>query len=85
MPEQGTISPGGPMPSHATDVVELRLLLPSNQVSALEAAAVRLELSVAALVRLAVSGFLESPAVVGFAGEAPGRPTAPASLPEGIR
>lgn len=69
--------------SQATDVIELRLLLPSNQVSALEAAAVRLELSVAALVRCAISDFLQSPAAIGFVGEVAGRPTAP--LPEGIR
>lgn len=85
MTEQGTMAPDGPAASHATDVVELRLLLPSNQVSALEAAAVRLELSVAALVRLAINSFLQSPAAVEFVGEVPGSPTAPLPLPEGIR
>jgi hypothetical protein len=50
-------------------MVELHLLLPANQVSALEAAAVRLELSLAAPVRLAVSRFLRSPAALGFVGE----------------
>ena len=68
-------------PLHAADVVELHLLLPLNQVSALEAAAVRLELSVDALVRSAVGDFLRSP----FVGEVTGRPTAPLTLLEGIR
>ena len=85
MTEQRQIPPGGPAASHATDVVELRLLLPANQVSALEEAAVRLERSVAALVRLAVSDFLRSPVGVGFVGEVAGRPTPPLPLPEGIR
>ena len=71
--------------SHAADVVELHLLLPSDQVSALEAAAVRLELSVDALVRSAVGDFLRSPAALGFVGDVAGRPTAPRTLPEGIR
>lgn len=83
MTEQGKTPTDHPAVSQATDVVELRLLLPSNQVSALEAAAGRLELSVTALVRLAISDFLQSPAVIGFVGEVAGRPTAP--LPEGIR
>jgi two-component system, OmpR family, response regulator len=64
-------------PSQATDVVELHLLLPSNQFSALEATAVRLELSVAALVRGAVRDFLRSPAAIGLVGEVAGRPVPP--------
>jgi hypothetical protein len=83
MTEQGKSSIDRPAVTQETDVVELRLLLPSYQVSALEAAAVRLELSVAALVRLAISDFLQSPMTIGFVGEVAGRPTAP--LPEGIR
>lgn len=83
MTEQGKIPTDHPAVSQGTEVVELRLLLPANQASALEAAAGRLELSVAALVRCAISDFLQSPAAVGFVGEVAGRPTAP--LPEGIR
>ena len=66
------------------EVVEIDLLLPANQASALEVAAVRAGLSVAALVRRVVSDFLQSTAG-GFAGEVAGRPTAPLTLPEGIR
>lgn len=83
MTEQGKSSIDRPAVTQETDVVELRLLLPSKQVAALEAAAVRLELSVTALVRLAISDFLQSPKVIGFVGEIAGRPTAP--LSEGIR
>lgn len=82
MPEQGKMPTDRlAPPTHATDVVELHLLLPANQVSALEAAAVRLELSVAALVRLAVSRFLRSPAALGCVGEVAGCPTIPVTLP----
>jgi hypothetical protein len=84
MPEQGKIPTDRLVPpSHATDVVELHLLLPANQFSALEAVAVRLELSVDALVRLAVGRYLQSPAAFGFVGEVAGRPTTPLILPGG--
>jgi hypothetical protein len=83
MPEQGKIPTDRLPPSHATDMVELRLLLPSNQVSALGAAAVRLELSVDALIRSAVGRFLQSPAALGFVGEVAGRSTTPLTLPGG--
>jgi hypothetical protein len=86
MPEQGKIPIDRLVPSsHATDVVEMCVLLPLNQVWALETAAVRLELSVAALIRLAVSRFLQSPAALGFVGEVAGRPTTPLTLPGDIR
>lgn len=84
MPEHGKILTDPLVPSaHATDMVELHLLLPASQVSALEAVAVRLELSVVALVRLAVGDFLQSPTALGFVGEVAGRPTTPLTLSRG--
>jgi hypothetical protein len=76
--------PFGGAIARENDMVEIDLLLPANQVSALEVAAVRAGLSVAALVRRVVSDFLQSTAAGGFVGEVAGRPTAPLT-PEGIR
>ncbi len=53
----------------ATDVVELQLLLPSHQFAALEAEAVRLELTIAALLRRAIGDFLQPPPTTAVAGE----------------
>lgn len=64
-------------PSHAAEVVELRLALPVDHVRALEAAAGRLEQTVGALVRRAVGDFLQPPATTGFVGRSVGRPAAP--------
>jgi hypothetical protein len=44
----------------ATDVIELQLLLPSHQFAALEAAAVRSELTVAALLRRVIGDALRA-------------------------
>lgn len=77
MMHQGMIADARPSPTRAAEVVELQLLLSAEQVSALEAAAVRLQLTVGALIRRAVQDLLQSPAVVGFVGEVAGRPTAP--------
>ena len=51
--------------AHATDMVELHLLLPAHQFSALEAAAARSGLTVAALLRRTVGDFLCPPRAAG--------------------
>jgi hypothetical protein len=71
--------------TRAADVVELHLLVPSDHITALEAAATRSHLTVAALVRRVLGDFLLSPAAVGFVGEVAGRPTAPLLIPGEVR
>jgi len=59
------------------DVVELQLLLPAHQFSALEAVAAQLEMTVATLLRRAIADLLRPRSAAGFVGEVASRPSAP--------
>jgi hypothetical protein len=59
--EGGTGSGWADATLHATDVIELHLLLPARQVSALRAAALRSELTVDDLLRRTIGEFLRPP------------------------
>ncbi|WP_171472646.1 hypothetical protein [Frigoriglobus tundricola] len=59
------------------DIVELHLPLSARQHSALEAAAARLEMTVAALLHRTIADLLRPRAPGGLVGEVAGRPGAP--------
>ena len=62
--QQGIAAGCPTAPTHATDVVELRLLLPVHQFDALEETAHRSKSTVAVLLRRLVSDYLRSPSAV---------------------